>query len=392
MIVASDPPRDPIAAVTHADPYPYYAAMVENRPFYFDEPLGFWVASSADAVVAALTSGICRVRPPAEAVPNVLQGGPAGEIFRRLVRTRDDADRQRVKSVLTAGIDAIDLGNVRTTTDKWATALLEQIVEPFEWSRFMPEIAFRVPAYVVASTLGIGDERLEELCSRLDDFVRCLSPFASAEQVDRGNISAEQLLEVFQPLHPAAETIANAIGLLLQSYEATAGLIGNTLLALSRHQGMLEAIVREPEMLARLTEEVLRYDSPVQNTRRFVAERGSIMGETLSEGDRILVVLAAANRDPEANPRAEQFDVSRVDRRLFTFGIGPHACPGKAVASTIAAATVECVIRRGLDLRDLANAVFYRPSANVRIPLFGPHGGSSAVVTCYRQHLDGPRV
>ena len=58
------PPRDPVAAVTHPDPYPYYAELVAQRPLYRDESLGLWVASSAQAVTAVLTSDICRVRPP----------------------------------------------------------------------------------------------------------------------------------------------------------------------------------------------------------------------------------------------------------------------------------------------------------------------------------------
>src|ERR1700719_3804800 len=62
-------PRDPIAAVTHPDPYPYYADLVAYKPIYHDETLGLWVASSANAVSAVLASEICRVRPLAEPVP-----------------------------------------------------------------------------------------------------------------------------------------------------------------------------------------------------------------------------------------------------------------------------------------------------------------------------------
>ena len=76
------PPRDPVSAVTHPDPYPYYAELVATRPFYKDELQGYWVASSAEAVTAALMSDRLRVRPPGEPVPPALRGSPAGEIFR----------------------------------------------------------------------------------------------------------------------------------------------------------------------------------------------------------------------------------------------------------------------------------------------------------------------
>jgi cytochrome P450 len=148
-----------------------------------------------------------------------------------------------------------------------------------------------------------------------------------------------------------ADTIAsNGAGFLLQTYEATAGLIGNTLLALARnpdlHHAGLDAVI----------EDVLRFDPPVQNTRRFVAQSGLVAGCEMREGDAVLVVLAAASRDPTAP--------------LFTFGAGRHACPGQALATTIARAGVEQALAAGIDPAPLAEGVSYRPSANVRIPVF----------------------
>jgi hypothetical protein len=82
-------PQDPITAVTHPDPYAYYADLVAHRPLYYDDKLRLWVASSASAVATVLTHHLCRVRPADEPVPKSLLGSPAAEIFRRLIRMND---------------------------------------------------------------------------------------------------------------------------------------------------------------------------------------------------------------------------------------------------------------------------------------------------------------
>lgn len=142
---------------------------------------------------------------------------------------------------------------------------------------------------------------------------------------------------------------ANGIGLLFQSHDATAGLTGNTLVALATNREAREQVSADTSLLGEAILETLRYDPPVQNTRRFVARDGVVAGEPMAAGDAILVVLAAANRDPVANPNPDQFDLLRKDRRIFTFGAGVHACPGERLATTIAQAGVEQLLRSGLD-------------------------------------------
>jgi cytochrome P450 len=168
---------------------------------------------------------------------------------------------------------------------------------------------------------------------------------------------------------PAA-LVANAIGFMTQAYEATTGLIGNTLRALAARPALRAAVAADPARLDAVIREVLRHDAPVQNTRRFVAADGVIADQSMAAGDTVLVVLAAANHDAAANPQPERFDETRASRRTFTFGAGPHACPGETVAVSIARAGVESLLARGLDLDALPAHPAYQPSGNVRIPLF----------------------
>lgn len=204
---------------------------------------------------------------------------------------------------------------------------------------------------MIGSQLGVPPDDLPLLSRLVDDFTPALAPGNLPEQVERGREAAGQLLDLFRSLSGFEDDVtrANAIGFLFQAYDSTAGLIGNTLLALAAHP---EADV--PQTLLN----VLRYDPPVQNTRRFVAGDGILAGRPVKEGDVILVVLAAANRDPAAD-------------RCSTFGAGPHACPGETLAITIAQAGIEALLQAGIDYAQLAEDVTYRPSVNCRIPLFG---------------------
>ena len=116
---------------------------------------------------------------------------------------------------------------------------------------------------------------------------------------------------------------------------------------------------------------MLRYDPPSHNTRRFLVADAAVLGQPMKSGDAILVVVAAANRDSQANPEPDHFDLFREQRRLFNFGVGVHACPGEAFAMVIAQAGVTALLASSLPLDRLRNNLTYRTSANTRIPLFG---------------------
>jgi cytochrome P450 len=384
-----DAPADPVSAVTHPDPYDYYARLVAERPFNRDAALGVWVASGARAVTAVLSDPACRVRPTAEPVPKAIAGSPAAAIFGRLVRMNDGNVHPPLKRAVAATFDAFDAAPVTRASERWAASLAREI------GRDLPmEFAFGLSAHVLGNLLGVPENLLPAVARHVGDYVRCVAPGCPAEQVERGNTAAAELLAQFQSQYQNAATadgdtlfaelvrqarrfgcddpgmvIANGIGFLTQAYEAVAGLIGMTLLTLARRPDVREQVARTPELLAAVVGEVLRHDSPVQNTRRFVAEPTAIEGQTLRPGETVLVVLAAANRDPLANPDPDSFNVTRHDAQVFSLGVGPHACPGRRIATTIATAAVAQGLANGFVPELLDPNPQYRPSANTRIPL-----------------------
>ena len=390
-------PENAIAAVTHRDPYPYYADLVANAPLYRDDQLGLWVASSAQAVTAVLTSAACRVRPLNEPVPKAILGSPAAEIFRHLVHMNDGPGHCPFSKAIAAVLASVEPNQVIARSRLHAQALTDELT-PISDSTGLTEFTFRLSAYVIGSLLGVPQDKLNQTAQWVGEFVRCVFPASTPAQIEQGKIAAGHLLELFRDLYQSEAScahdgllaalvregervgrtaadviIANGIGLLSQAYEATAGLIGNSLLALAARPELRSQVAVDIARAREVVLEVLRYDPPTHNTRRFLARDSMLAGQEMKAGDAILVVLAAANRDPAANPEPQRFDVLRKDRRLYTFGAGVHACAGDTFAVTIAQLAVLHLIEAGLDF-DRLTVMTYRPSANVRIPVFREPG------------------
>jgi len=374
---------NPITAVSHADPYPYYAELVATRPLHRDEALGVWVAASAAAVRAVLTSDLCRVRPEAEPVPRLLLGSPAGNIFGQLVRMTDGPGHLPAKLAVSGHLASMKPALIVQQGAAWAQRLAAER-DPARHPERLADFAFRLPVHVIGSLLGFTPDRLPQLVAWTDAFVHCLSPASTPVEIEQGKAAASHLAEAFQTLlgRPALDmVVANGIGYLSQAYEATAGLIGNTIVALGRQGDVRDRAAADPAFLTAVIREVARHDPPVQNTRRFLARPGAVAGQDMRAGETVLVVLAAANRDPAANLDPDRFDPHRRERLTFTFGLGAHACPGETLATIVTQAGIEQLLAARLDFAGELGTLAYRPSANTRIPLFGPPGQSGPRVT-----------
>jgi cytochrome P450 len=378
-------PVDPVAAVTHADPYPFYARLRASPPLVWNEKLRVWVASRADVIESVLLAhGALRVRPAAEPVPRAIAGSPAGEVFGHLVRMNDGPAHPAHRPALQRALAGLDLDAV------YAAALRIARNVPAEP---LSDALFSVPVQTVAHLLGFADEALPQVDGWMRDFVACLSPLSSsgpvagrerccerADDAIRGAdgkcAAAERNTARGRPVRERADAplsrslLANIVGLLSQTCDATAGLLGNSLIASMREPSLRQA-ARTRDGLQAIVEETARHDPSVHNTRRFAIEPITIAGTTLAAGDAVLLVLAAANRDPAFNPDPDSFRLIRERRRMLGFGHGMHACPGQALACTLAAAGLDALLRRQPDLDALrARGWHYRPSANARIPVF----------------------
>ncbi|MFJ1257559.1 cytochrome P450 [Cupriavidus sp. CuC1] len=364
-------PPDPLAAVTHPDPAPYYRTLAAQRPFYRDEALGLWIAAGAAEVEAVLAHPACRVRPPAQAVPPALAGSPAGALFGGLIRMNDGDWHAPLKGVLRKRMACLELAGMGSRVSALAQEMSFDATQPGACvNRWM----FTLPVLAVADALGLPVTGKPGVAGQVAASARAMSPLATAPEIAEGSeaaawlqawmrarlSSASALDTLVQEAFAAGVAqeiiVTNAIGLLIQACEATAGLVGNMLLCLGRDTSH----ERELPALDSVAARVLREDPPVQNTRRFLAADARLCGADLKAGDAVLVVLAAASlEESEAATPAP-----------WTFGRGRHACPGDALACAVAQAVVAALLARGADAASLARAFRYRPSVNARIPHF----------------------
>ncbi|MGB3328192.1 MAG: cytochrome P450, partial [Thermomicrobiales bacterium] len=129
------------------------------------------------------------------------------------------------------------------------------------------------------------------------------------------------------------EVIGTCILLLVAGHETTVNLIGNGTLAMMRHRDQWETLVRDPGLARNATEELLRYDSPVQMTTRVAFEPIALDdGIVLPPATEVIFVLGSANRDPDAFAEPDRLDLTRKVDRIMSFGMGIHFCLGSPLA------------------------------------------------------------
>jgi hypothetical protein len=154
------------------------------------------------------------------------------------------------------------------------------------------------------------------------------------------------------------ELVATTILLLGAGFETTVNLIGSGTLALLRHPEQLRIVAEDPDnTVGNAVEELLRFDSPVQMTGRLAWEDSDLAGSTLPGGTSVMVLLGAANRDPDVFERPEVLDVTRPNAKAhLAFSSGVHHCLGAPLARLEAQTAFAQLLSRFPDLRQTGPA------------------------------------
>ncbi len=342
---------NPLSAIQDINPYPCYASITEHTPLYFDEELNLWVAADAKSINEVITCKQMQVRPLRQQIHPELNNTAAGDVFRQLIRMREGEYQQQMKSLIASALSAQNLDHVFALSKELTKKQLDQ-------NNDINGLLFSVPIGVLSLLCGFVPKDIPGLITLIADFVLCIPATVSTSQQQQASRAAKKLLDIFEfeinqakngmllttllqlateeGLQNNLSLIANSIGLFSQTYEATAGLIGNCLLNISQQP---EALVFND--LDSYVEEVSRFDPPIQNTRRFAVESFNFQGHDIKQDETILLLIAAANRDPAVNHQPHDFILNRKQASNFTFGYGHHKCPGADLAKAISCGVID---------------------------------------------------
>ncbi len=361
---------DPLDPAHRDDPYPVYARMRANDPVHLpvSSPDGGaptlylfghadnhrWLRDPRMIREWRSLANAGESWPPLD--PETFEGVAANWML-----LRDPPDHTRLRGLASKAFTPRRVATWGPEIERLATWLIarardESDGEPVD---LIDAYAFPLPVLVIAQILGVPDDEYERFrawasfiaaaldlpvaeqasfAARADDAVAELSEFlrwiVAARRTDPQDdlISAMLAATNDGATLTEDELIATLILLLVAGHETTVNLIGNGTRALLTHPMQWAALRADPGLAGNATEELLRFDSPVQMTSRLTAEAVEIGGVPVPAGTWVMFVLGSANRDPAAFQEPERLDVRREVGRIMSFGMGIHFCLGAPLA------------------------------------------------------------
>jgi cytochrome P450 len=392
------PVYDPFAPGFTDDPYPQYAALRAGAPAG-RHPLGFWLLTRYEDVSALLRANMSvedrnvTDRELIELREQMFGEEDQARARNRSMLDRDPPDHTRLRRLVSKAFTPRAIEALRPRI----TALVDEMLD--EAGRKNPvdlvdALAFPLPFAVIGEMLGTPPADHERIRQLSGTVVRSLEPVndpdtaraiveADAELVQ---IAAEMI--AWKRANPASdlltalinaedggdvlnddELISQTLLLYIAGHETTVNLIAGGTLALLRHPDQLARLRQDPGLTVNAVEEMLRYDSPVQATRRITLEPASFGDVTIPAGAFVMALLGSANRDESFfGPDAGRLRLDRENaRQHVSFGAGPHHCLGASLARMEAAIALDRLVTRFPGL-----ALDGEPTWNGRINLRGP--------------------
>jgi cytochrome P450 len=380
---------------TRADPYPVCTQLREHGPIQLPEAnlTVFSTYRDCDEVLRHPSSASDRRKSTilqraldSGLAPRPL--GPPGFLF------LDPPDHTRLRKLVSKAFVPKVINGLRPEITALVGGLLDQIAEQGGFD-VIADLAYPLPVAVICRLLGVplDDEPKFShvsalLAQALDPFVsftgeppdgveermragRWLREYLHGLVEERRSRPGEDLMSRLIAVEESGdqltedEIVATCSLLLIAGHETTVNLVANAVLAMLRNRGQWAALGADADRAHAVVEEALRYDPPVQLVGRIAADDMAIGEVELAKGDVMMLLLAAAHRDPAEFERPDVFDPDRKPFRHLGFGRGAHFCLGAPLARLEASVALSAVTARFPDAR-LVGEPQYKPNVTLR--------------------------
>lgn len=382
-----------------ADPYPLYQRLREHAPVYRMQAVDAWIITRYEHVEPLLRD--TRLRSYRAGYDQSAQAPPE---VREQLKFLNDLHAQRFFKIEPPAHTALRRLFIRSFGPRFVEQLRPRIQSICEEllgevaargeMEVIRDLAYPLPAMVIAEMMGVPgcDRHLLQTWSRvlLSYFGTSFGTSEFYSERDAANIEAiyQTHLEMTDYLrdliaerrerprddilsylvHPdegapvlnERELFSNCITLLFAGHETTMNLLGNGLYALLRNTEQHQTLREDPALLPAAIEEMLRYDSPVQFSKRVTASALSVGSTCIPANEELWLCLGAANRDPAQFPEPERFDITRSPNRHVAFGAGIRFCLGSSLARLEATVAFELLLKSLPELRLTTDVVKQR--------------------------------
>jgi cytochrome P450 len=366
-------PSDPSVV---ADPFPVYRRLQHDDPAHWSRGLKAWVLTRYDDVKRVcldLRMSSDRLRPFFRTLPST-EAARMAELIRILTLWmvfRDPPEHTRLRRLASRVFHVRSIHALRPNVEALTAWLLERIGDREDFD-FIAEFAGPLPALVIMDMLGVPRGELERL-KRLSDEMALFvgSARETPDKYGRAEAATHEMADIFRALIGARrsvpqrdllselvhleddgerlsddELVATCVLLLFAGHETTTHHITNGLAALLRFPGELEKLRANPALAPAAVEELLRYDGPIGAQVRIVQEPQAFHGREFRPGERVFLMMNAANRDPRAYDEPDRVDLARHGVPHLTFGYGAHICLGFPLARLEGQIALPAILKR----------------------------------------------
>ncbi|OAA28772.1 cytochrome P450 [Frankia sp. EI5c] len=340
------------------DPYSRYRRIREAVPVHHSA-MGIWVLSRYDDVNDSL-----RSKQVGKNVRTFMAGRFSGDweqhsALRKLASTMlwaDPPEHTRLRRIVTRAFTTKRVLEHQAFIERRLGELLDPIAEA-GGGDICNDLCFPLPLSVVARLVGVPQDEAPLLREPIRDFQRTFELGMTAADLRKADEAADFLDDYYGDLvrqrqrRRADDLLSSLIDIeddgerlsfaelvqmchmvIAAGSETTTYFLTNGIRLFIENPGQADLLRADPALLSRAIDEVLRFDPPAHMIPRTVSEPTEIGGTLLPEGARLMILIAAANRDPVRFTDPERFDVTRAESPPISFGAGIHACPGWRLA------------------------------------------------------------